>query len=92
MRQGTHRWTQRSCQLPAARGELQGTRGELFLFQLGDNALEELFAWVRTLTHQRTLDMLELGNHLSIIGQVLDVYDRRPDWRGQRTPLPVCEG
>jgi hypothetical protein len=40
---------------------------------------------VRTLSRQ--CNMAFLGNKLSIIGQILNVYDRHPDWRRQR---PAC--
>lgn len=60
---------------------------KLFLFQLGDNGLEEVFSSVRTLTHQRNVDIVELGHKLSIIGQLHDIYSRHPDWYKQSKHL-----
>jgi hypothetical protein len=59
----------------------------VFLFQLGDSALEELFSSLRTLTHQRNMDIVELGQKLTVVGQLYDVYSRHPEWRKQSKHL-----
>jgi hypothetical protein len=40
----------------------QSSGRHVCLFQLGDNALEELSSTLHTLGHQRDMDMLELGH------------------------------
>jgi hypothetical protein len=49
---------------------------------LGDSVLEELFAWLCTLTHQMNFDMLELA-------QVQAVYERQPQWHRQGIRMSV---
>lgn len=61
----------------------------LFLFQLGDNALEEQFAVLRTATHQRNFDVLQFGDNIAIAGQMTLVYDKHEDWKRKHSKLAV---
>lgn len=38
----------------------------LYLFQLGVNALEELFARMRTLSHQNNMDIVQFGENAAV--------------------------
>lgn len=61
----------------------------LYLFQLGDNALEELFSELRTLTHQRGMDSVQYRDNLGVVAQLAGVYERNPDLKRQATRLSV---
>ncbi|CAF0901874.1 unnamed protein product [Brachionus calyciflorus] len=52
----------------------------LYLYQLGTDQLESLFSSVRTLTHSRNCDILELLDRLKISLQIEKVYSQNP-WR-----------
>jgi hypothetical protein len=54
---------------------------QLFLYQLGTDQLEALFGIVRTLTHARNCDYLELIDRLKIAFQIFQVYVNHPDWK-----------
>lgn len=54
-------------------------------FQCGSDRQEQSFARVRTLTHDRSVDMSRLANRMSCAAQLDDVYERRPPLdRGSR--------
>jgi hypothetical protein len=59
----------------------------VYLFQLGDNAVEEMFSTLRTLTHQRNMDIVELGQNITVLLQLYEVYSRHPEWYKQRKHL-----
>eukprot|EP00798_Chlamydomonas_sp_ICE-L_P000014 gene14-12826_t len=73
----------------AAKAQLHQGDMELFLFQLGNNALEEIFAWLRTLSHQRNMDCLNFQHNVGIAGQMNSVYDRNLGWKLQRSKISV---
>jgi hypothetical protein len=54
-------------------------------FQAGSDRQEQQFAVVRTLTHDRSVDIGRLQDRLSASAQLCDVYERRPElYRGSR--------
>ncbi|CBJ33651.1 conserved unknown protein [Ectocarpus siliculosus] len=53
----------------------------LFFFQLGTDRLEQLFAFVRTTTHDRNCDMLLLALRFASAYQLAKIYDKHPSWR-----------
>jgi hypothetical protein len=55
----------------------------LYLFQLGDNGLEELFSLLRTLTHQRNMDALMFKHNVCILARLQAIYESHPEWKKQ---------
>lgn len=53
---------------------------ELFLWQIGTDALENLFAVVRTLTHGSNVDGKELGDRLGAAVALEETYAKHPNW------------
>ena len=54
-------------------------------YQCGSDRQEQSFARVRTLTHDRSVDMGRLANRMACAAQLDDVYERRPELdRGSR--------
>jgi hypothetical protein len=53
----------------------------LYLYQLGTDQLEELFGVIRTLTHARNCDFLELLQRLVIAYQIETVFNKHLDWK-----------
>lgn len=64
-----------------ARQQLMDPGQNFYVYQLGDDRLEEMFAEVRTETHDRNCDMLSLTERLSGISDSLEIYSRHPDWK-----------
>lgn len=54
---------------------------KLYLYQLGTDQLEQLFSSVRTITHAKNCDLLELQDRLKMSSQIENVYAERPGWR-----------
>ncbi|CAN0440456.1 unnamed protein product, partial [Scytosiphon promiscuus] len=52
----------------------------LFLWQIGTDALENLFAVVRTLTHASNVDGKELGDRLGAAVALEEIYAKHPNW------------
>ena len=57
---------------------------KLLLAQIGSNFQENLFAELRTLSHNRNCDMMELQQNLALITQISAVYDRHPEFKRDR--------
>ena len=57
---------------------LQSTES-VYLFLLGTDPLESLFSIIRTITHARNCDFLELNDRLSIALQIENVLIKNPD-------------
>eukprot|EP00918_Siedleckia_nematoides_P033698 GHVU01073205.1.p1 GENE.GHVU01073205.1~~GHVU01073205.1.p1 ORF type:complete len:912 (+),score=94.10 GHVU01073205.1:616-3351(+) len=53
----------------------------LCLGQLGSDALEEVFALVRTLNHSSNFNTYELQTNITVVTQIADVMSRHPDWQ-----------
>lgn len=51
-----------------------------YLYQLGSDRLEELFAEVRTQCHNCNCDMLQLCERLSISADMVEILNRNPIW------------
>eukprot|EP00918_Siedleckia_nematoides_P065855 GHVU01143252.1.p1 GENE.GHVU01143252.1~~GHVU01143252.1.p1 ORF type:complete len:1114 (+),score=121.79 GHVU01143252.1:380-3721(+) len=64
-----------------ARGQESEEPSELFLSQIGDDQLEELFGVVRTRDHDSSVTTTQLETKLTIGAQVNDVISRNPQWR-----------
>ncbi|KAH9844334.1 uncharacterized protein C8Q71DRAFT_698404, partial [Rhodofomes roseus] len=68
-----------------ARQQLLDDTKPFYLYQIGSDRLEELFAEVRTQSHDRNCDMAQLAERLAISADIIQIYNRHPDWnRGQR--------
>jgi hypothetical protein len=63
---------------------------ELFLYQLGTDQLENLFSTVRTLSHSRNFNMLELVERLVLAQQIESVYERNEKWRQPKFKLKIA--
>jgi hypothetical protein len=58
---------------------------DFYSFQPGSDRQEQQFSGVRTLTHQRNVDMIMLAQRLSAQTQMDAVFEEHPDWnRGSR--------
>ena len=55
--------------------------GKLYLYQLGTDQLEKLFASVRTVTHSRNCDSLELCHRLQHAEDIDDILLKNPTWK-----------
>lgn len=53
----------------------------MYLWQIGTDGLENLFAVVRTLTHSRNVDLKELGDRLGAAVALERVYKEHQDWK-----------
>ena len=53
----------------------------LYLFQLGDDRLEDLFGVLRTLTHDRNFDLLQAGERLGIATHIAQIFEKHPQWK-----------
>lgn len=51
-----------------------------YLYQLGSDRLEELFSDIRSQSHDRNCDILELADRLSISAEDLQIYGQHPEW------------
>ncbi|KAH9910636.1 uncharacterized protein B0H18DRAFT_1176982 [Fomitopsis serialis] len=68
-----------------ARQQLLDDAQPFYLYQVGSDRLEELFAEVHTQSHDRNCDMAQLAERLAISAEIVDIYNRHPEWnRGQR--------
>ena len=56
---------------------------KLFLYQLGTDELESFFGVLRTLSHSKNCDLLELIERIKIALQIQNVYSEHPEWRKQ---------
>ncbi|KIJ38670.1 hypothetical protein M422DRAFT_176215, partial [Sphaerobolus stellatus SS14] len=65
-----------------------------YLCQVDDDRLENLFGTVRTLTHDRNVDTLQLVDRLTSAGDINTILTEHPDWdRGhRRLKLEGCDG
>lgn len=54
---------------------------DFYLFQLGTDNVENLFAVLRTMTHSRTFSYMELVQRLAHASQLDAVWDRREGWK-----------
>jgi len=52
----------------------------MFLWQIGTDALENLFAVVRTLTHGSNIDGKELADRLGAAVTLEEIYAKHPNW------------
>ena len=59
------------------------TDNSLYLYQLGTDVLENQFATLRTLSHSRNFDFLELTERLIIVEQIEKVFENNPGWRAK---------
>eukprot|EP00918_Siedleckia_nematoides_P045962 GHVU01100791.1.p1 GENE.GHVU01100791.1~~GHVU01100791.1.p1 ORF type:complete len:519 (-),score=65.79 GHVU01100791.1:902-2458(-) len=64
-----------------ARGKVLDDPFELFLSQVGDDQLEELFGVVRTTDHNSGVTTNQLETKLTISAQVNSILSRHPQWR-----------
>ena len=55
--------------------------GKLHLYQLGTDQVERLFASVRTITHSRNCDALELCHRLQHAQSINDIILKHPTWK-----------
>lgn len=53
----------------------------MFLWQIGTDGLENLFAVARTLTHAGNFDAKEFGDRLSAAVSLEEIYSKRPEWK-----------
>lgn len=53
---------------------------DLYLWQIGTDALENSFAVVRTLTHASNVDGKELGDRLGAAVALEEIYAKHPNW------------
>ncbi len=59
----------------------------VYLYQLGTDELERLFSTVRTITHAKNCDFLELTQRLDAAFQIESVYQNAPHLRGCKDRL-----
>ncbi|CAM9774335.1 unnamed protein product, partial [Sphacelaria rigidula] len=52
-----------------------------YFFQLGTDRLEQVFAFIRTITHSRICDLLELSDRFSAATQLAHIWGPNPTWR-----------
>lgn len=52
----------------------------MFLWQVGTDGLENLFALVRTMTHASNVDAKELADRLGAAVALEEIYNKHPDW------------
>lgn len=68
-----------------ARSQILDPTQKFYLYQLGSDRLEELFAEVRTQTHDRNCDVTQLADRLSISADMVEILDEYSEWdRGHR--------
>ena len=65
-----------ACLLQKKRGG-----GKMFLYQLGTDQLEKLFSLIRTITHARNCDSLEIIQRLSHAGCIELILQKHPTWK-----------
>ena len=53
----------------------------MFLYQLGTDQLERLFSLIRTITHARNCDSLEICHRLSHAGSIELILQKHPTWK-----------
>ncbi|KAJ7022046.1 hypothetical protein C8F04DRAFT_972033 [Mycena alexandri] len=51
-----------------------------YLYQIGSDCLEEMFAEVRTESHDSNFDALQLSERLSAAADTLGIFDEHPEW------------
>ncbi|KAJ7849681.1 hypothetical protein B0H14DRAFT_3866837 [Mycena olivaceomarginata] len=51
-----------------------------YLYQIGSDRLEEMFAEVRTESHDSNFDALQLSERLSTAADTLEIFDENPEW------------
>lgn len=52
-----------------------------YMFLLGDDRLEEMFGEVRTVTHDRNCDPIQLTERLAGAADTAAIYNRHPTWK-----------
>lgn len=52
-----------------------------FMFQIGTDRLEQLFAFVRTVTHHRNCNTSELCDRFAAAYQLAGIWETNPTWR-----------
>ena len=65
-----------ACLLQKKRGG-----GRMFLYQLGTDQLEKLFSLIRTITHARNCDSLEICHRLSHVGSIKLILQKHLTWK-----------
>ncbi len=55
----------------------------LYLHLLGTDQLESLFSVIRTITHAKNVDFIELIDKINIANQIETIYLRNDDWKRQ---------
>ena len=55
--------------------------GRMYLYQLGTDQLEKLFSLIRTITHARKCDSLEIMQRLSHAGCIELILQKHPTWK-----------
>ncbi|KAL0952445.1 hypothetical protein HGRIS_006714 [Hohenbuehelia grisea] len=65
-----------------------------YLYQLGTDRLEEVFAELRTLSHDVNMDAKQLSENLTNVVQSTIIYSRHPEWKQtqRRTSYSGSEG
>jgi hypothetical protein len=71
----------KECYFTVVKVQQHMPQESLYLFQLGTDRLEALFAVLRTLTHNQNFDLLECGHRLSHATHLNQIYQRHPDWK-----------
>ena len=61
--------------------QVKGSNLPLYLILLGTDPLELLFCLVRTLTHAKNCDMIELMDRLTICSQIEETFQRNENLR-----------
>ena len=68
----------------AARGKHEGNGDDffkLYIILIGSDQQEELHGTLRTLSHNRSFNMLELGYQLNIASEIMMLYEKYPEWK-----------
>ncbi|KAK7693500.1 hypothetical protein QCA50_003068 [Cerrena zonata] len=63
-----------------------------YLYQIASDRLEEMFAEVRTQTHDSNCDISQLAQRLSTAGDLVQLYDEYPEWSRGHRRLKYAEG
>jgi hypothetical protein len=75
----------KSAFILVAQQKLLDKTKSFYVYQLGQDRIEETFAEVRTESHDRNCDVVQLTDSLSAAADCIEIYNRHPEWnRGQR--------
>ena len=55
--------------------------GNMYLYQLGTDQLENTFGTVRIITHSRNCDVLELSHRLQHSAEINEIIEKHPSWK-----------